>query len=130
MKIVRIKSPFLFFCFLFSFATSKVQAQTDFVIMNDGTKLMGEIKNQNLKKVKFIGSGEKKVRKFGPTDITEVYKTGRETFRSVGLPGNKGRFFYKFWKMAGSNCMNILKEEWDVHLLFPILMEVPDWVLG
>ncbi|NQX52088.1 hypothetical protein HQN86_00530 [Pedobacter panaciterrae] len=93
MKIVRIKSPFLFFCFLFSFATSKVQAQTDFVIMNDGTKLMGEIKNQNLKKVKFIGSGEKKVRKFGPTDITEVYKTGRETFRSVGLPGNKGRFF-------------------------------------
>lgn len=82
------------FIFLFSLTSSiTLYAQTDYVITNDGVKVMGEVKSHNVDKVKFIPDGEKKTKKYKPEDIKEAYKAGHGIFCSLILPGDKKASF-------------------------------------
>lgn len=64
-------------------------AQTDYIINNDNTKIMGEVKSHSVDKVKFIPVGEKKVQKFNAQQIKEAYQAGHGIFRSVITANDK-----------------------------------------
>lgn len=82
----------IFFLFLLTSGID-TNAQTDYIINNEGVKVMGEVKNHNVDKVKFIAVGEKKADKYKPEDIKEAYKAGHGVFRSLILPGDKSASF-------------------------------------
>lgn len=69
--------------------SSDVNAQTDYVINNDGAKIMGEVKSHNVDKVKFIPANEKKAQKFNAEQLKEAYKAGHGVFRSVAAAEGK-----------------------------------------
>jgi hypothetical protein len=93
MKVYKHTLVFLFSLLLFLMFKLDVQAQSDYIINNDGNKVMGEVKNHNVDKVKFLPAGEKKAQKFKPEDIKEAFKAGHGIFQSQNLPNGKGRFF-------------------------------------
>lgn len=82
----------LFFAF-FTLSTANIFAQTDYVITNDGTKIMGEVKNHGVDKVKFKAAGQEKNKKYKPADIKETYKAGHGVFRSLLTPKSKKKVF-------------------------------------
>ena len=80
--------------------TASLHAQTDYIITNEGTKIMGEVKTHNVDKVKFKAAGEEKTKKYKPKELKEAYKAGHGVFRSVLMPKNKAHLFCRCWKMA------------------------------
>lgn len=93
MNIPKATLLFPVLSFFFAILTIGAQAQTDYIIMNDGTKVLGEMKSHTVKKVRFKADGSKKTQRFKPADITEAYKTGNKKFRSVELPNKNGKYF-------------------------------------
>lgn len=89
------KFIFLFFCACLTGFGSSLFAQTDYIINNDGVKIMGEVKSNNYNKVKFIPDGEKKVQKFNPKQLKESYKAGEGVFRSVVRSKGEAPLFLK-----------------------------------
>lgn len=69
------------------------QAQSDYILNRDGSKVMGEVKNYNLKQVKFVPAGEKKAKKYNTEQVNELYKAGHGTFRALSLKEDKKRVF-------------------------------------
>ncbi len=64
-------------------------AQTDYIITNNGDKVMGEVKSHTVDKVKFLPAGQKKSAKYKPSEIKEAYKAGHGVFRSILVPKRK-----------------------------------------
>ena len=85
MKGMRI-SILMLFVTVFA---SRTYGQTDYIINNDNTKILGEVKSHNVDKVKFIPANEKKVQKFNAQQIKEAYKAGHGVFRSVAVDEGK-----------------------------------------
>ncbi|TKC06962.1 hypothetical protein [Pedobacter frigoris] len=90
-QLHSITFAFLIFLSLIAIRTS---AQTDYVISNDGTKTMGEVKKYNVKSLKFVPAGQKKAVKYNPEQVNEFYKAGDGTFRSIALNTNNRPFLH------------------------------------
>lgn len=88
----RPVSILILFVMLFA---GKTYGQTDYIINNDNTKILGEVKSQNVDKVKFIPANEKKVQKFNAQQIKEAYKSGHGIFRSVAVAEGKKPSFLR-----------------------------------
>lgn len=89
MNISKIFLPIACFFAFVLLNCQNLYAQTDYVIMNDGTKVMGEVQSQTTSKVKFKAVGEKKSKKFKSADIKEGYKAGYGVFRSIVYAAGK-----------------------------------------
>lgn len=84
-------------CFLFFsvFTIDPLLAQDDFIINNNGEKVIGEVIKIGFEKVKFRPSTDKKKMKFKPVDIKEAYEEGDGLFRSVFVPKLKKQIFLR-----------------------------------
>ena len=69
--MIRIKTHFLSILIFLVISSSTASAQTDYIIDNDGAKIMGKVKSITFETVKFIPDGEKKAEKFSPNQIKE-----------------------------------------------------------
>lgn len=87
MKIFN-SITFVFLVF-FSLITLQASAQTDYVISKDGIKTMGEVRNYQVKRVRFKPVGEKKAKTYNPDKVNEFYKAGHGTFRAITLNNDK-----------------------------------------
>jgi len=113
MRLSKKLLSFVFLAALLMWKASNLHAQTDYVITNDGVKIMGEVKTHNVDKVKFKAVGEEKMKKYKPKEIKEAYKAGHGVFRSVYLPKNQSQSFlqvledgkiklYEYYKSSGT----------------------------
>ncbi|HMI03900.1 MAG TPA: hypothetical protein VK541_15550 [Pedobacter sp.] len=93
MKIYNFRFSLAFILLFLLTSGINTYAQTDYIITNNGAKVMGEVKSHNVDKVKFTAAGEKKVQRFNPEDIKEAYKAGHGIFCSMILPGDKSSSF-------------------------------------
>jgi hypothetical protein len=93
MKILKHALLFAFSLLILLILKLDAHAQSDYIITNDDKKVMGEVKNHNVDKVKFVPAGEKKSKKFKPEDIKEAFKAGHGIFQSHNLPNGKGPSF-------------------------------------
>lgn len=87
-KMMNLVPVSLLMLFLMGFS-NMLYAQTDYIINNDNTKVMGEVKSHSVDKVKFIPVGVKKAQKFNAQQIKEAYQAGHGVFRSVAVSDGK-----------------------------------------
>lgn len=125
MKIFRHTLLFAFSLLILLILRLDAQAQSDYIITNDGKKVMGEVKNHNVDKVKFVPAGEKKSLKFKPEDIKEAFKAGHGIFQSQNLPNGKGLSFLQFLENGNIKLYEFFKNGYTSAYGAPIFYGAP-----